>query len=68
MQRRDRIEVIEFSFVSSRGERASHKPPTGRQAPMTHWLGATQSTALWQGEAHLPAWTLQWYQPQIASL
>ena len=35
---------------------------------MTHWLGATQSTALWQGEAHLPAWTLQWYQPQIASL
>lgn len=35
---------------------------------MTHWLGATQSTALWQGDAHLPAWTLQWYQPQIASL
>jgi hypothetical protein len=35
---------------------------------MAHWLGATQSAAVWQGNAHLPYCVLQWWVPQTASL
>jgi hypothetical protein len=34
---------------------------------MLHALGAMQSAAVWQGNAHLPYCVLQWWKPHVTS-
>jgi len=38
------------------------------QTPIMHWLGDTQSAAVWQGNAHFEYCGLQWCVPHTASL
>lgn len=43
-----------------------YEPVPGRHTPMTQLL-ETQSTPVWQGNAHFPYCVLQWWSPQTAS-